>query len=245
MKRSKQNTDLTAGTRHDSSNWTDSKEFSWENTTNKCYWRDLIVKTTLNLSPARGLILEYRSRCTHLIIFFILSKSFFSHYHSFPLVLKHKKSVHIFEMLYIPQSYTRACRSQCWASGGRQLFFWLVIFFGLVPSLKLQIELSGIHWSRKVSYLPKSRLSSHCRRDTTRCAIVLKRTRRTRLYFFTQNWLLPSPLSSAEASFDYSLLGRGNIKAHGDRWEGGEGEGKFLLPITPCAPLSSLLCGWE
>ena len=145
-------------------------------------------------------------------------------------------------MLYIPQSYTRAWRSQCWASGGRQLFFWLVIFFGLVLSLKLQIELSGIHWSRKVSYLPKSRLSSHCRRDTTRCAIVLKRTRRTRLDFFTQNWqLLPSPLSSAEASFDYSLLGRGNIKARGERWEGGE----FLLRITPCAPLFSLLCGWE
>ena len=32
--------------------------------------------------------------------------------------------------------------------------FWLVIFFGLVLSLKLQIELSGIHWSGKVSYLP-------------------------------------------------------------------------------------------
>ena len=30
-------------------------------------------------------------------------------------------------------------------------FFWLVIFFGLVLSLKLQIELSGIHRSRKVS----------------------------------------------------------------------------------------------
>ena len=36
--------------------------------------------------------------------------------------------------------------SQSWASGGRRL----VIFFGLVLSLKLQIELSGIHRSRKV-----------------------------------------------------------------------------------------------
>ena len=35
--------------------------------------------------------------------------------------------------------------------------FWLVIFFGLVLSLQLQIELSGIP-SRKVSYL-KSRIS--------------------------------------------------------------------------------------
>ena len=78
---------------------------------------------------------------------YILSKSFFRHYHSFSLVQKHRKSVQFRNVI---QSQTRAC--SYYVDGVNPLpvvdgdfLFWLVIFFGLVISLKIQIELSGIH----------------------------------------------------------------------------------------------------
>ena len=79
------------------------------------------------------------------------------------------------------------------------------------------------------------------------------------VFFYKQRSLVSGiypliPLSSAEASLILrGDWGEGNIKAHGGRWEGEEGEGKprgsrlFLLPITPRAPLSlsESLCGGE
>ena len=54
-------------------------------------------------SGLAGLVLGWMpSRCTDLIIFYILSKSFFSHYHSFSLVLKHRKSVHLRNVIQLP-----------------------------------------------------------------------------------------------------------------------------------------------
>ena len=70
--------------------------------------------------------------CAGLIIFFILVGSFSSHYHSFSLVLKHRESLHFWNVI----------QSQSWAS---------VIFSGPVLSLKFQIELSGIHRLPKVN----------------------------------------------------------------------------------------------
>ena len=91
---------------------------------------------------------------------YILSKYFFLPLHdSFSLVLKHRNSVH-FEILIYNSTHVLAVNVD-WVSPlpvVGAFLFWLVIFFSLVLSLKLQIELSGIHWSRKVSYL-KSRVS--------------------------------------------------------------------------------------
>ena len=102
----------------------------------------------VTLSPSN------RSRCTDLIHF---KQSFFRHYHSFSLVLKHRKSGQFRNVI---RWYTRACSNEDRFSSlpvVGDFLFWLVIFFGLVLSLKLLIELSGIHWLRKVSYL-KSRV---------------------------------------------------------------------------------------
>ena len=67
-------------------------------------------------------------------------------------------------------------QSQFWAIRGRQLSFLACNLFWLFLSLKLQIELSGIHGSQNVSYL-KSQVS-HYRREAekigeTRCGTPL------------------------------------------------------------------------
>ena len=68
---------------------------------------------------------------------------------SFSLVLKHRNSVH-FKILIYNRTHALAVNvdrvSPLPVVG--DFLFWLVIFFGLVLSLKLQIDLSGIHWLR-------------------------------------------------------------------------------------------------
>ena len=76
-----------------------------------------------------------------IVLIFLLVKSFSSHYHPFSLRLKHRQSVHFWNVM---QSYTRACR---W---GVSPHFWLIIFFGLVlVSWKLQI--SRDKWDSPIS----------------------------------------------------------------------------------------------
>ena len=86
-----------------------------------------------------------RRRCTYFLgrcILYFKQVFFFRHYHSFPLELKQEKRA--------ISKCSRACsyyvdRVSPLPVVIGDFLFWLVIFFGPVLSLKLQIELSGIH----------------------------------------------------------------------------------------------------
>ena len=110
-------------------------------------------KPALNVKPDRA---GQVSTCMgdHLqteavVLIFILSQIFFSHYHSFSLVL-HVLDIGkacILKMLY-NLIYALAVNVDQVSPGPVEVgdfLFWLVIFFGLALSLKLQIELSEIH----------------------------------------------------------------------------------------------------
>ena len=80
------------------------------------------------------------------VLIFILSQIFLISHHYFSLVLKHRKSMHFRNVLQF--THTLAVNVDQVSPGPVEVadfLFWLVIFFGLVLSLKLQIELSGIH----------------------------------------------------------------------------------------------------
>ena len=79
--------------------------------------------------------------CADLIIFLILTvKSFSRQYHPFSLVLKYRESVRL-QLMW----------GKSWASQGRRLSFLAcnLLWPRLVLSLKLEIELNGIHRSLK------------------------------------------------------------------------------------------------
>ena len=107
---------------------------------------------TVLLFRLSDLITFKQKRCTDLI--FYNKQIFFCYYHSFFQVLKHRKHLQFWNLY----NHTRVLAVNADQVSPLPVvvvvfLFWLVIFFGLALSLKLQIELSGIHWSRKVSYL--------------------------------------------------------------------------------------------
>ena len=55
--------------------------------------------------------------------FFILSQIFFSHYHSFSIVLKHGKRVHFLNVIQSQDTCLQLMSSQSWASQGQRLSF--------------------------------------------------------------------------------------------------------------------------
>ena len=112
-------------------------------------WKDFSTRTArgdkpaLKLGPVERVVLGWVTTFKQKTLYrsYILSKYiFFRHYHSFSLVLKH-----VLKQISI-QSYTRALQlmwiesvlCQWWSA---TFFSGRVIFFGLVLSSKLQIEL--------------------------------------------------------------------------------------------------------
>ena len=133
-------------------------------------------KPVLKLSPlGRVLYLDYHFKQKPLCwsyYFLYLSKYFFNHYHSFFLVLKHRKSAHFWNVM---QYYTRACShaiwSQSWASGGRRLSFLACNLLWHCFLIELQIKLRGILWLRK-SFIFEVSSQSLKRRDSEKTQVT-------------------------------------------------------------------------
>ena len=123
-------------------------------------------------------MVDHLQRDEKLCCAFSSGSNYFSHYHSFSLVLKHRKRVHFWNVTLsvdtrLPQLY--GVSSGLVEVG--DFLVWLVIFFGLVLSLKLQIELmvsylkSRVsHWSGGKLLEPKWSETRYTRRFASRLA---------------------------------------------------------------------------